>query len=286
MSVRVTPEHLTRDQVLAQLKSLPSLPAVMADLLASMTQEEVDVEHLARQISRDQALTARVLRVANSSFYGLQKKVGSINDAVVVLGFRAVRSMVLAVGMNGVLKVADCPGFNMQAYFRHGVGVALAARSLAQRLGLNADLAFTAGLLHDIGRLVLAANFSAQYAQVLAYRHQHDCPLILAERDLLGLDHAVVGGLLAEAWHFPDALRAAVVDHHSPASAEASSLADLIHVADATAHALGLTNTAEEMVPPVDRTAWGRLRLNAEKYAMTLPRVLQEMEETCQALSV
>ena len=102
---------LNRDQVSARLKQLPSLPSAVSDLLASFSNEEVDVEQIARQIARDQGLTARVLRVANSSFYGLQSKVGTINEAVVVLGFRAVRSMVMAVSMNGAFRVDQCHGF-------------------------------------------------------------------------------------------------------------------------------------------------------------------------------
>lgn len=278
-------EHaLTHDQVRARLNQLPSLPTAVSELLASMGNDDVDIDQIARQIAKDQGLTARVLRVANSSFYGLQKKVGTINDAVVVLGFRAVRSMVLAVSMSGAFRAENCTGFATLAYLRHGVATALTARNLAPLVGQNPENAFTAGLLHDIGQLVLAANFPVQYAAALAYRRKHDCPLIIAERDILGLDHAVVGGLLAATWNFPEVLRIAVVDHHNPASAEASSMADLIHLADITAHALGLANTPDELVPVLDRTAWQRLHLDTEKYAAVLPKIVHAMEETCQAL--
>lgn len=279
------PYLLTHEEVKARLNQLPSLPSAVAELLASMGSDDVDVDRIARQIARDQGLTARVLRVANSSFYGLQKKVSTIHDAVVVLGFRAVRSMVLAVSVTSSFWVEQCPGFEMQAYFRHSVGVALAARALAPLVGQNPEYAFTAGLLHDIGQLLLAANFSPQYAEALAYRRKHDCSLLVAERDVLGIDHSVAGSLLAEVWHFPELLRCAVAEHHAAAAAEAISLADLIHVADVTAHAMGLTNQPDEMVSPVDRTAWVRLGLDAEKYALVLPKIAQAIDETCQALT-
>lgn len=277
--------QLNRDQVVAQLKQLPSLPAAVTELLTSFSKEEVDISQIAHQIACDQGLTARVLRVANSSFYGLQSRVGTINEAVVVLGFRAVRSMVLAVGMSGAFRPAQCPGFDAPAYLRHCVAVGLAARAIAPLAGHNAELAFTAGILHDIGELVLASNFAPQYAAVLAYRKQHDCFLIEAERDVLGMDHAEVGGLLAEIWRFPDTLHEAVADHHAPAGAPASSLADLIHIADAIAHALGLSRQPDEMLMPVDRTAWNRLGMDQAKLSRLLPQVAQSMEETCQALS-
>ena len=275
---------LTHDQVRARLNQLPSLPSVVAELLVSISNDDADVDQIARQIAKDQGLTARVLRVANSSFYGLQKKVGTINDAVVVLGFRAVRSMVLAVSMSGAFRAENCTGFATLAYLRHGVATALTARNLAPLVGQNPENAFTAGLLHDIGQLVLAANFPVQYAAALAYRRKHDCPLIVAERDILGLDHTVVGGLLADAWNFPEVLRCAVLEHHHPASAEASSLADLIHLADITAHALGLANSPEELVPVPDKTAWERLRLDKDKYASILPKIVLAMEDSCKAL--
>lgn len=276
---------ITHDQVAARLKQLPSLPSAVADLLATFGDEDIDVDRVAVQIARDQGLTARVLRVANSSFYGLQTRVGTIHEAVVVLGFRAVRSMVLAVGMSGAFKVDQCPGFDMTAYLKHGVGTALACRTLAPLTGHNPDLAFTAGLLHDIGQLLLAANFPRQYAMVMGYRKRHDCFLVVAERDVLGLDHTQVGGLLAEAWRFPDSLREAVIDHHAPAASPATSLASLVHVADVTSHALGLSGSADELVMPLDRTAWQRLGGDWAAYAEALVMIGKTFEETCQALA-
>ncbi|RIX46163.1 MAG: HDOD domain-containing protein [Rhodocyclales bacterium GT-UBC] len=275
---------LDREQVVSHLKQLPSLPSVVSELLASFGNDDIDVGRIAQQIAHDQGLTARVLRVANSSFYGLQSRVGTINEAVVVLGFRAVRSMVLAVGMSGALRLDQCQGFDGQAYLRHCVAVGLAARAIAPFAGHNPELAFTAGILHDIGELVLASSFPEQYAAVLAYRAQHDCFMVVAERDILGLDHAEVGGLLADTWHFPSSLRDAVALHHQPASAPAGSLADLIHVADGIAHALGMALAQDEMVMPVERTAWLRLGLDSEKLGRILPQVESDMDATYQAI--
>lgn len=278
--------QLSRQEVIARLKQLPSLPSAVSEVLSSFANEDVDVDKVAQQIARDQGLTARVLRVANSSFYGLQTKVGTIHEAVVVLGFRAVRSMVLAVGMNGAFRVDQCPGFDAPAYLRHGVGVALAARGLAPLVHQSPELAFTAGLLHDIGELVLASNFSKPYVEVLAYRRHHDCFTTEAERAVLGMDHAEVGGLLAETWRFPAAIREAVAYHHGPADTSADSLANLIHVADVTARALGLSGSADEMVPALDPAAWTRIGGDWEAYRSILPQIERDFEETCQILLV
>ncbi|HZX32380.1 MAG TPA: HDOD domain-containing protein [Rhodocyclaceae bacterium] len=277
---------LSSEQVIARLKQLPSLPSAVSEVLASFGNEDADVDTIAQQIARDQALAARVLRVANSSFYGLQTKVGTIHEAVVILGFRAVRSMVLAVGMNGAFRVEQCPGFDAPSYLKHGVGVALAARAMAPLMRLSPEIAFTAGLLHDIGVLVLASSFSRQYAEALAYRKQHDCFVVEAERRVLGIDHAEVGGLLAETWRFPAAIRDAITYHHSPADAPADSFANLIHVADATIRALGLSGAANEMVPPLDPIAWRRIGGNWDAYRQILPEIERDFEEAYQTVAV
>lgn len=277
--------RLSQAQIEARLKQLPSLPSAVSEVLASFGNEHVDVDVIARQIARDQGLTARVLRVANSSFYGLQSKVGSINEAVMLLGFKSVRSIVLAVGMTGAFRVDQCPGFDSQAYLRHAVGTALAARALVQRTGGNAEYGFTAGLLHDIGQLVLAANFAQQYAEVLAYRRKNDCLLEVAERELLGVDHAEVGGMLAEAWRFPHYLAVAVREHHRPPVSDTESLSDVVHVADITSHALSLAGAGDDMVPFLDPGAWRRMALDAASYGRLLPEIAAAIDDACQVLS-
>lgn len=272
---------LSRDQVVDCLRCLPALPAGISELLDSFADEDVDVDQIAGLIGRNQGLTARVLRVANSSFYGLQSKVGTISEAVVVLGFRAVRSMALAIGMGNVFHGEQCAGFDERGYARHCAAVGLAARGLASVCGQNAELAFTGGVLHDIGRLVLAANFPAQYAEVLVFRQREDCFIVEAERLVLGIDHGEVGGLLAESWHFPVALRAALACHHAP---DGNPVGDLVHIADALAHALGTGGHAEEMVMPVDDAAWQRLGLNSAVLAGVPAVIEREMEETCRIL--
>lgn len=276
---------LDRDMVMTQLKQLPALPGVVSELISSFADEDVDIARIAQLIGRDQGLTARVLRVANSSFYGLQSKVGTINEALVVLGFRAVRSMALATGVSGVFHPEKCPGFELPGYLRHSIGVGLTARALAAQTGHNPDLAFVGGVLHDIGQLVLASGFPTQYAEALRYRQQHDCYLVVAERDILGFDHAEVGGMLSDAWRFPASLHEAVAGHHAPSESVANSLADLIHVADAIAHGLGLARGNDEMVIPLDRTAWTRLNLDSEKLQQILTVIAAEMDETFQAFS-
>jgi putative nucleotidyltransferase with HDIG domain len=269
-----------RDLLIDHLKQLPPLPAVVTDLIASMEDDDVCIADIVQKITYDQGLTARILRVANSPFYGLQNKVGTLSDALVILGFRAVRGMVLVLGINGAFRFDHCRGFDAEAYLRHGIGTALGARFLAPMAGQQVELAFTAALLHDIGQLVLASGFSPDYALALEYREKHDCPLVVAERDVLGLGHPEVGAMLADTWRFPDSLRQAIASHHSPAGEVADSLANVVHVADCLAHALGLSGAGGEMVMAIDRTAWERLGLDGKKCAAIAAEIDASFEES------
>ena len=170
-------------------------------------------------------------------------------DAIIVLGFSTVRTQVIAAAISGSLPAGAAARFELRALWLHGILVAYCARTLASHVGMNRDNAFTAGILHDIGRAVLVTYFSEHYREVFAYRRRHDCYLIEAERQVLGLDHAQVGSALAERWNFAAVIQAAVADHHAPHDDSTMSLGGLVHAADVAVHALDLAGEKNELVP-------------------------------------
>ena len=276
---------LTLDEVLADISQLPSLPAVVDELIHALGDEDISIDQLAEGIAKDQALAARALRVANSPFYGVQNKVASIHDAIVVLGFRAVNSLVMAASVTGYFAPGGESAFDLSGFWRHSIGTALCARGLAHRASLDAEGGFTAGLLHDIGRLLLVTTHPRQYAEVMAWRDEQDCPLPEAEWRILGFDHAQVGEMLAQRWHFPPDIVRSVALHHAPVPASECSLADVTHVADVLAHALDLTGASQAMVPPLDPEAWYRLHLDGPFLKTLLTKVEREHESYCMLLS-
>jgi putative nucleotidyltransferase with HDIG domain len=257
---------LTYDDVVKNLDDLPSLPAVVMELLNSIDQEDIDISVLARKVSHDQALTAKTLRLANSSQFGLQVKVTTIQQAVTYLGFQATRNLVLAAAVTGCFPAGRCPGFNDKAFWRHSIATAACAKVLARQMRFNQDYAFTAGLLHDIGRLVLVSCFPQQYAQAIAYRAAHDCSLLDAERAALGVDHVEAGVALGEHWNFSTTMTHALAHHHSPEAIGAGFLATIVHLADAVAHALDLAGEADEAAPTVSSVAWTALALDEQAW--------------------
>ena len=254
-------QTLNLAQVMEQIRHLPALPAIVTELMALFESDDVDVERVSALINRDQALTAKVLRVANSSFFGLRGEVATTRAALSILGTRNVRTLTMTAALTSSFPVFKEGWFETEAFWRHSLAAASCAHALAGRTKLNADLAFTTALLHDIGRLVLVTGFPDDYRRVVEARDNADCLMITAEQDQLGFDHAVVGAALAERWKFADAIDKAVADHHHPAAGDAS-LATVVHVADAMVQALDLGAQAGALVQPLDEAAWDALGLN------------------------
>jgi len=264
---------ITLQMVVADLDRLPALPEVVQDLMDYLQRPEVDVGQVAYRLARDPALAAKLLRVANSSFYGLQSQVSTIPDALVVLGLRAVRTLVTGAAVVTHLQTLVVAGYDQRALWLHSAGTALCGRILAREFGANAENAFTAGLLHDIGQLILAARFAEANRRVWAYRAEHDCHPIEAEREVLGFDHGQIGAALAARWKFPAEIAAAITSHHTPMDQAAGSLAGLIHLADVMAHVLGFPGGKDDLVPRLSSLAWNRLGIGWGEFKRLLGEV-------------
>jgi putative nucleotidyltransferase with HDIG domain len=221
-----------RADVIAR-KSLPTIPPVLTGIIALIDDDRAGAKKLVELIERDQALTARLLRLANSAFFGQARKVSTIPRAVLLLGFSTVRNLALGV------KVWDTLGTGvsrkeLEALWMHAVQVASAARSIArQQRQVNPDEAFTTGLLHDVGQLVLALRFKEMYWDT-ARRATSTEHLVGLEQLTLGVDHAEVGSWLLEAWNLPALMVEAVRRHHDPEAR--TGLAGTIAASNRLAH--------------------------------------------------
>ena len=280
--------QVSLEQAVARLKDLPALPLVVSELLASFDDPDVELAQLAGKIAHDQALAAKTLRLANSSFYGLQSRVRTIGQAIQVLGFDSVRALVVGAGVIGGFEAGREQGFDYDGFWRHAIGTALCARALARQgaaPAANPELAFVAGLLHDLGRLVLVTRFPEHYAQVLARRALRDCELLLAEREVLGIDHAQVGRALGQHWKIPEPICRAIANHHQPMRQDEGELPALVHVANVIAHGLDLADQEDDQVPALVQGAWDSLRLDDAVLRAVFAETEEQFEETCQILA-
>ena len=265
--------------IVSHIHSLPAMPAVALELLQTLSGGDPDVDALASRIARDQAITARVLRVANSPFYGLQMRVGSIHDAIVVLGFSAVRSLVLTSAVVTTLPAGKCAGFSADRFWRHVLGTAVAAQALARPLRRKPESLFIAGLLHDIGRLVMLSANPEGFARVIDIAAERDCHLVDVEAEIFGCDHTAVGAAIAQHWNFPADIVEALAFHHNPAQTAPGSLAAIIHYADGIAKALDLEGAENTQMARLQPAAIDALGLDWQ----TLTAVLAETHRRIEA---
>lgn len=222
-------EIVSKTTLLARLQQLPSLPAIVQELIASFSNSELDTAVLAQKIEQDLGLSAKVLRVANSSFYGLSRKVGSVQDALVVLGFECVRSMALSAGMLQAFPVAPGSAFDRQAYWQRSLRVAVIAKALAKELRWRQELAFTAALFHDIGLLVLDLSIPQQFS-ALQQQAESAENLLVIEQAELGFDHIEIGAELVRLWNFPAEIEQVVRYWREP-ELQADPLAGIVYIA-------------------------------------------------------
>ena len=217
-----------RAEVIAR-KNLPTMPTVLARILQLVEGESANGRELIDVIEHDQALTAKMLRLANSAFFGQSRRVATIPRAVVLLGFSTVRNLALAIKVwdslgNGVSRA------RLEELWAHAVAVALAAKKLAARVrASHPEEAFTAGLLHDAGRLVLGMRLGEAYWIAVGGATESQ-PVQTLESAAFGVDHAEVGGWMLEAWNLPATIIEAVREHHG--GAERPGLPGLVTIAD------------------------------------------------------
>lgn len=270
------------DEVVSNIQCLPSMPAVVMEVLESIDQEAVNINQLTRKILLDQALTAKILRYANSSFYRTQTQVTTIQQAINLIGISGVRNLIMTTMLQFSFPEVHCKGFNFAVFWHHSIAAAVCAKAIARNLQLNQDYAYTAGLLHDIGRLVLVTRFTKQYESALAYRAEQDCYLLEAERVVLETDHPTVGQMLGAHWNFSKGIQNAIAKHHEPDIEVGDQVAAVVHVSDAIAHGLDFTDDPNDLVPPLSMAVWDALKLDHD----TTMRIFREAELRFEAARV
>ncbi|WP_300159582.1 HDOD domain-containing protein [Solidesulfovibrio sp.] len=218
---------------------LPYSPDLLSRLFTLTGEDGLSpIDAIAAAVTEDQGLSARLLAMANSAYYGLQAQVATVGRAVAVLGLREVRSLVLALGMRGLVDVRPLPeGFAFAPYLDHQLAVAGAARALARTAAaMDPDDAFTAGLLHDLGKLLTALYRPEDWRAQAALAATEDLPWHEAEERHWGLDHGLIGGMVLRSWNLPEALTEPVNWHHAPKAAPERPLpCALLGLADALA---------------------------------------------------
>ncbi len=207
-------------ELVGRLTRLPSAPHIYYQILESLQSPDCSMQVIADVIARDPALTAKILKLVNSAFFGMAREISSATEAVQLLGVSRIRSLALTHHIFSAFDQHSYAELSVDEIWHHSLQSAVWARQLARWQGNDRsleDLAFTGGLLHDIGRLILAANLPAAYRQICAEAHRRSCPHLAVEREILHATHADVGAYLLTLWGLPLALVETVALHHEPA---------------------------------------------------------------------
>lgn len=264
---------------LMRATQIPTLPMIAMEVTRLVRDPHASVAEVSKMISDDQALTATILRIVNSAFYGFPNEITSVHHAIVILGFNKVRSVVVSATIIPPLNPPDPGGFDVSELWRHSMTTAICSEVLAKHLKPSAaDEAFVAGLLHDIGKVIVAGFFQDEFRQILGLCRKRGCVIAEAEEELLGVHHGLFGRWLAERWGFPERLVDAIHFHHAPmGSRRHSDLTSIVHVADILARTIGVGSGGDDFIPIVREDAWEHLRLSAEVLEPIVPDVLQQI---------
>lgn len=229
------------DDYINKVKSLPPAPRILPELLSLLRKDDIDAAHVVKLIAFDPGITAAVLRLCNSTCFAGATPASDLQEAVTRLGFRQVYQLVAAVSGSKLLGPAQ-KGYGIDAgeLWEHSVVSAVAAQLIAKGCGEDESLAFTATLLHDIGKIVLAEALELIYADLVENSQNQQTPLIEMEKRLIGVQHAEIGGRLLARWNFPPNIVSAVWHHHQPAGAQPHErLAAFVYLGNMVAYFMG-----------------------------------------------
>lgn len=263
---------MTLDTLLQNPNALPTAPKLVEELISSFENADVSVEEIARKLSLDPVLSAKLLRLANSAYYHVSRRIGNVEDAVRMLGFVTVRTLVISSGLVGGFKTV--PGLELKPFWRYSLHTAVVAKWIAKKVGVNTDLAFTIGMMHAIGQLVMHSGMAAETAALDKIVGAYDGARAAAEQDAFGFDFAEVGAELAVRWKFPDIFPETIRSFPEPAAAAAANrMAGVIRLAAWRARAEELRLKADDIAAtlPLD-TALG-LGLTADELLEDMPRL-------------
>lgn len=271
------------EKLLSKVEAVPTLPHLVSKLVQVVTSDASSARDVAKIIGYDQAFTSKILRLVNSAFYGFPQKIATVSHATAILGFNVIRSLALSVTVFDMFR-GESYGFDRGAFWKHSIGTGVVARALARKVRYKEpEEIFIAGLLHDIGKVVEDKYLHDDFVFVLQMVAEKGCSMREAELETLGMDHARVGGKLAERWNLPPLLREVVRWHHEPPSdigtlTDGGKVVGLVHMANIVCRVKQFGYGGDALVPEPHQALWEVTGLQEPDLRDILENIDQEYE--------
>ncbi len=278
-----TPQRIKR--IAESVIGIPTLPTVVSRMIDLIDNPKTSASSLASLISSDQALTARILKMANSAYYGFPREIFSVDTAIVVMGFNAIKDLGLSLSVyNMVRDAVSLEGFNVTSYWEHSVGCGTASRLLAKRFCPEAaGEAFVAGLLHDIGKVIMNKYLGKEFIEIMERTAKGE-ELLETEREVLDTDHGEIGSWLTNKWNLPDVITQCAKYHHIPENSDDHKVtAAIVGLSDYICHInnVGNKRSLQEIKPDENTMAIFRdnnIELDDEVIADVSEKLLLELD--------
>lgn len=271
---------LTPQALVNKSLELVSAPTTYARLDALISDPDSAIDDISAVINTDPALTTRLLKIVNSPFYGFPSQINTISRAITIIGTRELTHLVLATSVMNAFRGIPANLMDMDTFWRHSLACAITAKYLAEATHqTNHEQYFIAGLLHNIGSLVLYQSVPELAREAInSARFGHEV-LHEAEKRIIGFDHAEVGAILIQNWRLPESLAQVARNHHQPSKAEQDKLeVAIVHIADILVSSVPFGHNGDQHVPPMDEGAWQHLNLKPEAMPSLLFNVSRQLD--------
>ena len=270
------------NRIIGKIEDLPTLPRTVLKITELVNNPRSSAKDLARIITDDQVLTARLLKLVNSSFYGFPQRISTVTGAIVLLGFDAIRNLLLTTSVFDMFSNnKKLSKFNQEKFWDHSLGCAVGAKVIGNALRHDKiEELFVAGLLHDIGKIVEMMFLPKQFSKIADYVNDNHALMRTAEETILGYNHAEIGKLLGERWNLPPKLISIIAHHHQPSAAGHFTMeAAIVHLADIFCRALNIGYGGDDKMPSLDAFAWESLKIKTSAIEPIIDVMKKEFDD-------
>jgi len=268
------------------VSDLPTLPTVYSKVASLVNDSRTTAAQVAKVIESDQAITSKILRLVNSSFFGFSRRISSIHQAVILLGFNTIRNTVLSVSVFKMFESERANNFDLTGFWKHSIASGLLTKSLDRYLDTGIEEAFAAGILHDIGKVVMNKYFQDELEAALEKARSEQLPIFDAERLVNGVPHTEIGAFIADHWNLPYGLVEAIALHHTPSVLRSNpKLVCLVHVGNIFARDMEIGFNGDFRVPEIDPFVYEELEVTEDDLNGFYMRMKEEIEENQEIFS-